>query len=141
MGFSHFRYARRVDGDVIKLVHNDDKELIRLDKGTANKIKLSGSGGTTNDYLLLYPNLVDTAPFISIKGDDNITLVLQAGKVVKIDGGGSISHYFDSAGVHFMLETTTPTARTNYGAIYTKTDNKLYFQDGAGTEHEVAFSP
>ena len=36
-------------------------------------------------------------------------------------------------------ETTTPTALPNYGKIYTKTDNKLYFQDGAGVEHEVAF--
>lgn len=38
-----------------------------------------------------------------------------------------------------LKETTTPTADTNYGKIYTKTDNKLYFQDGAGTEHEIAF--
>jgi hypothetical protein len=38
-----------------------------------------------------------------------------------------------------MKEITTPTANTNYGKIYTKTDNKLYFQDGAGSEHTVAF--
>jgi len=37
-----------------------------------------------------------------------------------------------------LKEITTPTADTNYGKIYTKTDNKLYFQDGAGTEHEIA---
>jgi len=41
----------------------------------------------------------------------------------------------------FVLEGATPTARTDYGAIYTKSDNKLYFQDGDGTEHEVAFTP
>ena len=40
-------------------------------------------------------------------------------------------------GVMSLKETTTPTATTNYGKIYTKTDNKLYFQDGAGTEHEI----
>jgi hypothetical protein len=34
---------------------------------------------------------------------------------------------------------TAPTADTNYGKIYTKVDNKLYFQDGAGTEHEISF--
>jgi hypothetical protein len=34
----------------------------------------------------------------------------------------------------FMKETTTPTARANYGAIYTKSDKELYFQDGAGVE-------
>jgi hypothetical protein len=42
-------------------------------------------------------------------------------------------------GVMCIKETTTPTADTNYGKVYTKTDNKLYFQDGAGTEHEIAF--
>lgn len=44
-----------------------------------------------------------------------------------------------SSGVLTMAETTTPTATTDYGKIYTKNDNKLYFQDGGGTEHEVAF--
>lgn len=38
-----------------------------------------------------------------------------------------------------LAETTTPTATTNFGKIYTKTDDKLYFQDGAGNEHELAF--
>ena len=36
-----------------------------------------------------------------------------------------------------LKETTTPTADTNYGKLYTKSDNKLYFQDGAGSEREV----
>lgn len=36
-------------------------------------------------------------------------------------------------------ETTTPSAAANYGKVYTKDDNKLYFQDGAGDEHTVAF--
>ena len=38
-----------------------------------------------------------------------------------------------------MKEMTTPTAVPDYGAVYTKSDNKLYFQDGAGVEHTVAF--
>ena len=41
------------------------------------------------------------------------------------------------SGVLSLTEITTPTARTNYGKIYTKTDNILYFQDGAGTEHDL----
>lgn len=36
-----------------------------------------------------------------------------------------------------LAETTTPTAVANYGKVYTKNDNKFYFQDGAGTEHVV----
>ena len=38
-----------------------------------------------------------------------------------------------------LSETTTPTAVADFGKVYTKSDNKLYFQDGAGTEHTVAF--
>lgn len=43
------------------------------------------------------------------------------------------------AGLLTLKETTTPTADTDYGKVYTKNDDKLYFQDGAGVEHEVAF--
>lgn len=38
-----------------------------------------------------------------------------------------------------LKERTTPTADADYGKVYTKNDNKLYFQDGAGTEHEIQF--
>ena len=51
-------------------------------------------------------------------------------------GVGTILH----KGAHYMVEIATPTARASFGAIYPKTDNKLYFQDGAGTEHELAFA-
>jgi len=37
-------------------------------------------------------------------------------------------------------ETTTPSADSGFGKIYTKSDNKLYFQDGGGTEHQIAFA-
>jgi hypothetical protein len=36
-----------------------------------------------------------------------------------------------------MKETTTPTATADYGQVYTKSDNHLYFQDGAGVERKV----
>ena len=41
------------------------------------------------------------------------------------------------SGVLNLKETTTPTDDTNYGKIYTKNDNKLYFQDGEGNEYTV----
>ena len=44
------------------------------------------------------------------------------------------------AGLLTLKETTTPTADANYGKLYTKTDNLAYFQDGAGTEHTIAFT-
>lgn len=46
----------------------------------------------------------------------------------------------NKSGDHYRsYKRDTPTATTNYGKVYTKSDNKLYFQDGAGTEHEIAF--
>lgn len=38
-----------------------------------------------------------------------------------------------------LKEITTPTADANYAKVYPKANNKLYFQDGAGAEHEIAF--
>ena len=58
-------------------------------------------------------------------------------------GTSSPSAYADltlESGALALKERATPTADTNYGKVYTKTDNKLYFQDGAGTEHEIAFA-
>ncbi|KKL55944.1 hypothetical protein LCGC14_2250370, partial [marine sediment metagenome] len=37
--------------------------------------------------------------------------------------------------VLFLSETTTPTAVDSHGAIYTTSDNELFWQDGGGTEH------
>jgi len=37
-------------------------------------------------------------------------------------------------------ETTTPTAIPDVGQVYTKADNLPYFQDGAGTEKEIAIA-
>ena len=43
-------------------------------------------------------------------------------------------------GVLNLKETTTPTADANYAKIYSKADNRLYWQDGAGTEHTITHS-
>lgn len=40
-------------------------------------------------------------------------------------------------GVMVLPEVATPVPLTNHGKVYTKDDNKLYFQDGAGNEHEL----
>ncbi len=42
-------------------------------------------------------------------------------------------------GLLTLKETTTPTADTDYGKIYFKSDNKMYCQTGDGVEHEIAF--
>lgn len=38
----------------------------------------------------------------------------------------------------YFPEITTPTAIANFGSVYTKTDDRLYFQDGDGDEHQIA---
>ncbi len=43
----------------------------------------------------------------------------------------------DVDGVITIKEVSTPTAKADNGQVYTKTDNNLYFQDGAGTEQVV----
>lgn len=43
-------------------------------------------------------------------------------------------------GVLRMAEVVTPLADPNYGAIYPKADDRLYFQDGAGVEKTVLTS-
>lgn len=40
--------------------------------------------------------------------------------------------------VVILHETTTPTPLVDHGKLYTKSDNNLYFQDGAGTEKTTA---
>lgn len=54
---------------------------------------------------------------------------------------GTTTFYFAdvTSQIFTLKETTTPTAAGDHGKVYTKNDNKLYFQDGAGTEHTVAF--
>lgn len=51
----------------------------------------------------------------------------------------SASWFSIESGVLRLAEITTPAADTNWGKVYTKTDDKLYFQDGAGAEHEIMF--
>lgn len=76
-------------------------------------------------------------------------IVLDAGAASKILGGplgigltptANMAGISVEAGLVTIKETTTPTADANYGKIYTKSDNKLYFQDGDGTEHELAYA-
>lgn len=45
-----------------------------------------------------------------------------------------------TSGVLTVPETTTPTAEDSKGKFYTKSDNKAYFQDGGGTEHELDYA-
>jgi hypothetical protein len=142
MGYNHFRFARRVDADVMKFMHGTT-ELIRLDKGTANITKLTGRN-VADDSLYLYGNAADGPAQCSIRlaGDNNMLLncpnIADKGFNFYV-AESTLCAKIRKEGVLHLLETTTPTAVTNMGAFYTKNDNKAYFQDGAGTEHTLAF--
>ena len=64
---------------------------------------------------------------------DDLSNVLQAADSI------SVTAVTITSGVLTIAETTTPTAVPDNGKVYTKADNLLYFQDGAGVEHTVAF--
>jgi len=85
-------------------------------------LKISGATVTT-------PVLTDMIPFARVADTTARHMTVTALFDALADGG-----------IIKLLETTTPSAVADYGKIYTKSDNKLYFQDGAGTEHEIAFA-
>jgi hypothetical protein len=76
--------------------------------------------GFTNSTAIGYQTEPDASNQIML-GDANVTQVKTAGS------------YMANLGI-YSAEITTPTPIANYGAIYPKADNHLYFQDGAGTE-------
>lgn len=69
-----------------------------------------------------------------IDGTNILTVGAEADSAGGIQNPKVVAH----CGVN-LKEITTPTAKADYGAIYAKADNKIYFQDGAGVEHEIAF--
>jgi len=106
----------------------------------AGAVKIRPPQTTSGDDLYIYSNTTDTYPYIRMYGNGKI--FLDSGGDIQLSKSGTPYGKFvyeNNGGILFLLETTTPTAITNYGAIYTKNDNKLYFQDGAGTEHTIAF--
>jgi parallel beta-helix repeat protein len=60
------------------------------------------------------------------------SITLSTGSGLYVGGNATLG-----SGVLYLQETTTPTAYDSMGALYTKNDNTLYFQDGAGTESAV----
>jgi len=79
----------------------------------------------------------NTYPLIDMENDGYTHVSLNTGDEFRILNQTTHIHKFDTNGAHFFAETTTPTPTANFGALYTKTDNNLYFQDGGGTEHTL----
>lgn len=125
-------YFRRSDG-----VTTSGEQLGKINFDT-------GDSESTVDASAQIVSLATTAHTATEKGADlrfytksNTTGSADAATLwLTIDENGKL---ISEKGILHLKESSTPTAKTNYGALYFKNDNKLYAQDGAGTEHEVAF--
>ena len=74
MGYDHFRYARKIDADVIGLYHNDMTRMLILDKATANKIQLMSGSSVATDKLILRATNAAATPMIELWGNSKINL-------------------------------------------------------------------
>lgn len=142
-------------GDVLILPDATGGLIVRQDGGTpgSDELTISESGGIwtieahegTNGNLKLKSN--DILNF-SVVGKSDLTFAPKINGFYSNNGnydlgraGASTTDWrtcYLSVSVS-MQETTTPSAVADRGAFYCKSDNKAYFQDGAGTEHEIAF--
>lgn len=140
MGYNNFRYARRIDADTLGIYHDDLTQLLTLDKTVANSTQMIGSN-VAGHQLVIKP-ASNAYPSILLKGGLEMYLSYIAGNKLAIrknavtvatihDGGDTLG------GVLSLKETTTPGATADFGAIYTKADNELYFQTGAGVEKTI----
>ena len=133
-------------GAMNKLVKTDSNGAINLSSVVSN---LPVINITRDDNTLKYDymTIMDNWKFFTdgdgsgsleawgIRDETNAVLL-----VVGSSGNLTIAGGVKADGGYISLqETTTPSARANYGKIYTKTDNKLYVQTGDGVEHRIAF--
>jgi len=97
--------------------------------------------GVIAQLLVREPQITD-----NLTGDITVAATLYIQSAPTEGNGANASLYvaagdvMTAGGAYTMKEISTPTAVADWGRIYTKTDNKLYFQDGAGTEHEISFA-
>lgn len=127
------------DGDT-GIIFGDDSFYFVA--GNLNMLKVV-EAALGNDEVIINDTQVDIN--FRWESDTNANgLLCDAGNGNVSINAASLSANYDLAllgdGVLCLKETSTPTADTNYGKVYCKNDDKLYFQDGAGNEHEIAFA-
>ena len=119
-------------GDYI-LIETGSTETLKITY--ASNITTIEGGGVTGDDLTLKANTIDAYPLIKLNG--NGSMQLRTSGAFNFYNGATECARLQAAGQLHLLECTTPTAVANFGAIYTKADNELYFQTGAGVEKTV----
>jgi len=111
----------KIGGSVVTQTATEDIAVIATLSATEPEI----TDNLTGDITVASTVYIANAP---TEGEINAALYVAAGDVMT------------AGGAYTMKEISTPTAVADWGRIYTKTDNKLYFQDGGGTEHEISFA-
>ena len=106
--------------------------------GTSIGHRFKASGGDTNIALQVLAisnaGLLNVGLNIGDIGGGATNYAIQTGNGDVSFGDRTILE----AGALYLKERATPFALAGYGAIYTKSDNNLYFQDEDGTEHTVS---
>jgi len=95
------------------------------------QVRISSGGGSATGSVTGPTEATDNA----IARYDGVTGTLIQDSDVEVNDSGEV---VVNNGVIVLGETTTPTAVTDFAKIYSKSDNELYFQDGAGVEHKIA---
>jgi len=104
-----FIQSASTEGDMhISFVHDQTDARIKSGSGNVS----IGSGNDTHS--------LNSVNDLFVSGD------------LEVDGMA----YFDTGSI-YLSETSTPSPVADFGAVYTQSDNELYFQDGAGVEHTV----
>jgi len=118
----------------------------------AGAVKLNATGLYITGAVLAFPCGVQTAYVhndtrgLTLASSTGIVLYPAGGDVVPFAtnsyGLGNVDYYWAGVTAIYcaLKETTTPGAVADFGKLYTKNDNCLYFQDGAGSEHTVTIS-
>ena len=133
-----------------------DCNLVKIDNSTTLAI-LNGSAircnddivllfGTNSDYAQVYYDTGNTWQLVdgsvvntNVRLELNETGAFATGGVA-IQANMVLGDFLVGGGSLVLKEISAPTADTGYGKVYTTTADKLYFQDGANANHELAFA-
>jgi len=125
-------------------IYADNKASIRAyDSPERAYLDLDVSGSPAWARLYVFNGIAGQDRYIKISSNSNIELKGSLyPETTKAWTLGTNTKIWDMAVLNRLRleEITTPTASANFGQLYTKNDNKLYFQDGAGVEHTIAFA-
>jgi hypothetical protein len=124
------------DGD-ISFTTNNSNVRMWIESTDGNIGIGTTSPGRKLDVSDLSPQLrltrTDGSVYTDFETDEDGKLKIQpTGSEIDVDGEVVVETVY-------IKEVSGGTTKAGYGQLYTKSDNKLYFRDGEGNDHEIAF--